>query len=167
MRANRLSQHFEGSDDFRDYFRQGLGGAQDFELFGPSSAGTRPRGDSRANSTSPATQVPPSPRPQNVDSEVGDVPTVRKLPVTLEELYYGTTKRVKIKRLRYHTQLGRLLDEEKVLDVPIYKGLKPGSKVKFQSEGDETILGSTKELHFVLIEVPLTLLLLLTCIPNT
>jgi hypothetical protein len=154
-RANRVSQHLDGLDDFRDYFRHGLGGAQDFELFGPSSTGTRPRVDSRANSTSPAAQVPPSPRPQDVDNELGDEPTVRKLPVTLEDLFYGTTKKVKIKRQRYHTQLGRFFDEEKILDVPIYKGLKPGSKVKFQSEGDETLLGSTKELHFVLMEVPI------------
>jgi hypothetical protein len=152
-RAHRLSQHMDVPVDFRDYFSQGAGGAQDFELFGPPSAGPRPRGDSRTHSTSPANLVSPSPRNQNVDDTHDDLATVRKLPVTLEELFYGTTKRVKIKRQRYHTQFGRFSEEEKILDVPIYKGLKPGSKVKFQSEGDETLLGSAKELHFILMEV--------------
>jgi hypothetical protein len=159
-RANRTSQNFDGSNDFRDYFRQGAGGTQDFELFGPPSAGARSKGDSRNHSTSPAAPLPPSPRPQNVDKTEDDGPTVRKLPVTLEDLFYGTTKRVKVKRHRYHTQTGRLSEEEKILDVPIYKGLKPGSKVKFQSEGDETLLGSMKELHFVLMEVHCSLCLI-------
>jgi hypothetical protein len=152
-RAGRMSQNFDGPNDIRDYFKQGAGGTKDFELFGPPSTGARPRGDSRTHSTSPATPLTPSPRPQNIDNSQDDGPTVRKLPVTLEDLFYGTTKRVRVKRHRYHTQSGRLSEDEKTLDVPIYKGLKPGSKIKFPSEGDETSLGSMKELHFVLIEV--------------
>lgn len=152
-RTYRLSQNFDDPDVFREFFRGGGGG--DFELFGPSTETPRPRAASRAQSTSPANQVPPSPRAQNPESGqkgAGVDPTVKNLPVTLEDLFNGATKKVKIRRQRYNAQIGRFLEEERILDVPIYKGLKPGSKVKFQSEGDETLDG-VKELHFVLVEV--------------
>jgi hypothetical protein len=158
-RTYRLSQNYDNPEEvFRDFVR-GSGGGGDFELFGPSPIETpRPRAGSRAQSTSPANQVSPSPRSQNIDpvqNSRGVEPTVKNLPVTLEDLFHGTTKKVKIRRQRYNTQIGRFLEEERILDVPIYKGLKPGSKVKFQSEGDETLDG-VKELHFILIEVNLS-----------
>ncbi|KAF2430438.1 hypothetical protein EJ08DRAFT_649734 [Tothia fuscella] len=152
-RTQRLS---DDPEVFREFFHQGTSGGGDFELFGPPpNEPRRPRASSRtqSQSTSPGNQVPPSPRPQTIVEPPlqGTEPTTKHLPVTLEDLFHGTTKKVKIRRQRYNTTTGRFVEQERILDVPIYKGLKPGSKVKFQSEGDETVDG-IKELHFVLQE---------------
>jgi len=150
-RSHRVSQNLEDPEGLREFLRQESGPGGDFELFGPSTE-TRPRAGSRAQSNSPNNQASMGPRPTSVEPGSAGDSTIRELPVTLEELFYGTSKRVRIYRKRYSTQIGRFTDEERILDVPIYKGLKPGSKVKFQSEGDETMQGM-KDLHFVLMEV--------------
>lgn len=47
---------------------------------------------------------------------------------------------------------GRPKEEVKSLDVPIYRGLKPRSKIKFQGEGGVSPLGYKQDLHFILVE---------------
>jgi DnaJ-class molecular chaperone len=55
---------------------------------------------------------------------------------TLEELYRGTTKRLKITRQRWNAAENRLVPDEKVLEVPVRPGFKPGTKITFEREGD-------------------------------
>ncbi|KAI9722080.1 MAG: hypothetical protein M1828_004894 [Chrysothrix sp. TS-e1954] len=75
----------------------------------------------------------------------------KQLPVSLEDIFNGTTKRLKINRKTYDNATGRAATQEKILEVPIKKGLKPGSKIKFSNVGDQ-IEGGTQDIHFIVSE---------------
>jgi DnaJ family protein B protein 4 len=82
-----------------------------------------------------------------------EVTVVEKpMPVSLEELFNGTTKKMKIKRKTYDSATGKQNMQDRILEVPIKKGLKAGSKIKFSDVGDQ-VEGGTQDLHFVVAEV--------------
>ena len=82
-----------------------------------------------------------------------EVTVVEKpLAVTLEEMFSGTTKKLKIKRKTYDQATGKQSTQDRILEVPIKKGLKAGSKIKFSDVGDQ-VEGGTQDLHFVVQEV--------------
>jgi DnaJ family protein B protein 4 len=73
----------------------------------------------------------------------------RPLKVSLEDLYSGTTKHLKVGR--------RLLDgstEDKVLEILIHPGWKSGTKIRFPQSGNEQLDGKTQDLVFVVEEKP-------------
>lgn len=76
----------------------------------------------------------------------------KQLPVSLEELFNGTTKKMKIKRKTYDPATGKQSTQDRILEVPIKKGLKAGSKIKFSDVGDQ-VEGGTQDLHFIVAEV--------------
>ncbi|KAF2810937.1 DnaJ-domain-containing protein [Mytilinidion resinicola] len=81
-----------------------------------------------------------------------EVTVVEKpLPVSLEELFNGTTKKMKIKRKTYDQATGKQSTQDRILEVPIKKGLKAGSKIKFSDVGDQ-VEGGTQDLHFIVQE---------------
>ncbi|KAI1391064.1 DnaJ-domain-containing protein [Hypoxylon trugodes] len=82
-----------------------------------------------------------------------DVTTVeRALPLSLEELFSGTTKKMKIKRKTFD-DTGKRTTTDQVLEVPIKAGLKKGSKIKFKGVGDQEE-GGKQDLHFIVEEKP-------------
>lgn len=86
---------------------------------------------------------PPSPKNEK-PSEI-----TRPLKVSLEELYGGTVKHLKVGR--------RLLDgttEDKVLEIRIHPGWKSGTKIRFPQSGNEQPNGKTQDLVFVVEEKP-------------
>ena len=90
------------------------------------------------------------PKPQRQRSP--EITVLEKtLPVTLEDLFSGTTKRLKINRKVYDERSGRASTQDKILEVPIKKGLRAGSKIKFSNVGDQ-IEGGTQDIHFVVSE---------------
>lgn len=74
----------------------------------------------------------------------------RTLPITLEDLYTGTTKKLKVTRQRFSG--GRPSSEETILSVDIKPGWKSGTKIRFPNEGDEISPGHFQDLEFVLDE---------------
>lgn len=81
-----------------------------------------------------------------------EVTTVeRALPLTLEELFNGVTKKMKIKRKTFD-ETGKRTTSDQVLEVPIKPGLKKGSKIKFKGVGDQEE-GGKQDLHFIVEEV--------------
>jgi hypothetical protein len=117
------------------YQDSGYYGGGDFELFGGSAAGT--------NVMSPPTKT----------DEAPPGVSLKKLPVTLEDLCNGANKRVKFRRRVPDSRGLRLVDEDKIMDIPIYRGLKPGSKVKFRGEGDyQEWTGTRGDVWFLLVE---------------
>ncbi len=69
-----------------------------------------------------------------VSSSVGQKrPVTFELNLSLEELYKGCTKRLKIKRASRSVQR----EAEKILEIPVTAGWKSGTKITFESEGDE------------------------------
>jgi DnaJ family protein B protein 4 len=81
-----------------------------------------------------------------------EVTTVeRPLPLSLEELFNGVTKKMKIKRKTYD-ESGKRVQTDQILEVPIKPGLKKGSKIKFNGVGDQ-VEGGRQDLHFIVEEV--------------
>eukprot|EP00123_Amoebidium_parasiticum_P010148 comp19921_c0_seq1/m.24180 comp19921_c0_seq1/g.24180 ORF comp19921_c0_seq1/g.24180 comp19921_c0_seq1/m.24180 type:complete len:360 (-) comp19921_c0_seq1:378-1457(-) len=64
-----------------------------------------------------------------------DPPIERDLFVTLEELYVGTTKKLKISK-KVHTG-SSVRTEQKILEVNVKPGWKSGTKITFAKEGDQ------------------------------
>jgi DnaJ-class molecular chaperone len=61
----------------------------------------------------------------------------RPLQCTLEELFTGCTKKVKITRARLQGDGRSVRPEEKVLEIVVRPGWKRGTTVTFEGEGDE------------------------------
>ncbi|CEI69083.1 hypothetical protein FVEN_g4150 [Fusarium venenatum] len=81
-----------------------------------------------------------------------EVTTVeRPLPLTLEELFNGVTKKMKIKRKTFDDSTQKRVQTDQILEVPIKPGLKKGSKIKFNGVGDQ-VEGGRQDLHFIVEE---------------
>jgi DnaJ family protein B protein 4 len=76
-------------------------------------------------------------------------PVHHPIRLTLEELYTGVTKKLKVTR--------RLLDggtTEKILTIQVKPGWKVGTKIKFSGEGDELPGGKAQDIEFTIEEAP-------------
>jgi len=88
------------------------------------------------------------PRPETQEVSILE----KDLPVSLEDLYKGAKKKMKINRKKFDAK-GQQRKEEKILEMDIKPGLKAGSKIKFSGVGDETD-GGSQDLHFIVSEKP-------------
>lgn len=132
---------------FNEFVRaqKGMGASQDIhgDIF--SSSGRR---SSNSNQSSGFSAGQPSVR-RTTTTEVSTVE--RPLALTLEELYNGTHKKMKIKRKAFDELTGKRTTQDKVLEMDIKPGLKKGSKIKFKGVGDQEE-GGQQDLHFVVEE---------------
>lgn len=81
-----------------------------------------------------------------------EVTTVeRPLPLALEDLFNGVTKKMKIKRKTFD-ETGKRITSDTLLEVPIKPGLKKGSKIRFKGVGDQEE-GGQQDLVFIVEEV--------------
>lgn len=122
---SRMANVFDGDDDMSGSFFSGMPGGM------PNG---RP-------SSRPSPQRQPSVSPP---SEI-----TRALKVSLEDLYSGTTKHLKVGR--------KLLSgdtEDKVLEIQVQPGWKSGTKVRFPRAGNEQATGEAQDLVFVVEEKP-------------
>jgi len=147
--GNRFSYGFNFSDPndlFRNTFREG-GGGDAFEdmLFGaargtPGSSSRKMRGSFGESIRSQRQSTP-------------EVTTVeRPLAVSLEDLFNGVTKKMKIKRKMFDDS-GKRMTTDTVLEVPIKPGLKKGSRIRFKGVGDQEE-GGQQDLAFIVEEKP-------------
>uniref|UniRef100_A0A3Q3JYR7 J domain-containing protein n=1 Tax=Monopterus albus TaxID=43700 RepID=A0A3Q3JYR7_MONAL len=67
-----------------------------------------------------------------------DPAIVHELRVSLEEVYHGCTKRMKISRKRLNPDGRTMRAEDKILTIEIKRGWKEGTKITFPREGDES-----------------------------
>ncbi|OAX42472.1 DnaJ-domain-containing protein [Rhizopogon vinicolor AM-OR11-026] len=89
---------------------------------------------------------PSTPTPAPAPSEI-----THPLKFSLEELYSGATKHLKVSR--------RLLNgttEDKVLEIQVLPGWKSGTKIRFPRAGNEQPNGESQDLVFVVEEKPHT-----------
>ncbi|KAK1983472.1 hypothetical protein LZ30DRAFT_653657 [Colletotrichum cereale] len=152
--------NFSSADDvFAEFMRSGAaggmgggggggGGMDDFaDIFTTFGGGGAQRGGGRSQRMrSGFGDV----RPRESTPEVTTVE--RPLPLTLEELFRGVTKKMKIKRKTFD-ESGKRMTTDTVLEVPIKPGLKKGSKIKFKGVGDQEE-GGQQDLHFIVEEKP-------------
>lgn len=132
-------------DIFAEFMRGGGGGFGDDDDLFTSFGGGRSSGG-RAQS-SPFGAAGGRKREPEIETTVVEKP----LPVTLEDIFNGTTKKLKVQRKTYDAMSGKQSVEDKILSVPIKKGLKPGSKIKYPDMGDQ-VEGGVQDLHFIVKE---------------
>lgn len=79
-------------------------------------------------------------------------PIKRELFCTLEDLYNGCSKKMKVTRTIVDAATGREMQAEKILTVEVKKGWKAGTKLTFKEEGDERPGVVPADLIFVIAE---------------
>ncbi|KAI1199908.1 hypothetical protein F5X97DRAFT_108927 [Nemania serpens] len=147
--------NFSSADDiFNEFIRTAGGGVGDDDdpAFASNFGGGIPRASGGRSSRMrgfPADQY----RSSSMREPAAEPTTVeRALPLTLEEMYHGLTKKMKIKRKTFD-ESGKRTTSDQVLEVPIKPGLKKGSKIKFKGVGDQEE-GGKQDLHFIVEEKP-------------
>ncbi|PRQ29010.1 putative terminal organelle assembly protein TopJ [Rosa chinensis] len=80
-------------------------------------------------------------------------PLERKLPCSLEELYKGTTKKMKISR-EIADASGRTMPVEEILTIEVKPGWKKGTKITFPEKGNERPNEVPADLVFIIDEKP-------------
>lgn len=143
--------HFSNPESIFSEFLRGQGGSMgdDEDMFGGFGMGGMPGGMGGSSKR----RGPSGGFNGGRRAPAPEVTVVEKpLPVSLEELFNGTTKKMKIKRKTYDPATGKQSTQDRILEVPIKKGLKAGSKIKFSDVGDQ-VEGGTQDLHFVISEV--------------
>ncbi|RPD75003.1 DnaJ-domain-containing protein [Lentinus tigrinus ALCF2SS1-7] len=104
------------------------------------SSGSMPGGMPRSRPSSGRSASPAPSQPTEI---------TKPLRVSLEDLYSGTTKHLKVGR--------RLLNggtEDKVLEIQVHPGWKSGTKIRFPRAGNEQPNGEAQDLVFVVEEKP-------------
>ena len=149
--------HFSNAENIFAEFMRGQGGGlfeDDDGGFGGFGMGGTPGGFGGLGGNSKRRGPPGSSRFEGGRrAPAPEITVVEKpLPVSLEELFNGTTKKMKIKRKTYDQATGKQSTQDRILEVPIKKGLKAGSKIKFSDVGDQ-VEGGTQDLHFIVSEV--------------
>ena len=90
-----------------------------------------------------------SARSQPTEVEV----VTRPLPVALEDIYKGVTKKLKVTS-KLRDASGQQMSTDKVLEVAIKPGHKAGTKFNFPNSGDEKADGTVQTIQFVLEDKP-------------
>ncbi|XP_039057709.1 dnaJ homolog subfamily B member 4-like [Hibiscus syriacus] len=80
-------------------------------------------------------------------------PVESKLPCTLEELYTGSTRKMKISRTVVNSS-GRQAQESETLTIDVKPGWKKGTKITFPDKGNEQPNQLPADLVFVIDEKP-------------
>lgn len=141
--------NFRSADDIFGEFARGggLGGGDDInDIFAQMAGGGR-RSSRMRSSGYDGGDFQTSRR-----EKTPEVTTVEKpLAISLEDLYSGVTKKMKIKRKLFDDS-GKRIMTDKILEIPIKPGLKKGSKIKFKGVGDQEE-GGQQDLHFIVEEV--------------
>ncbi|KAK7263694.1 hypothetical protein RJT34_31288 [Clitoria ternatea] len=80
-------------------------------------------------------------------------PIENKLPCTLEEIYKGTTKKMKISR-EIADVSGKTMPVEEILTINVKPGWKKGTKITFPEKGNEQPNMTPADLVFIIDEKP-------------
>jgi nucleoside phosphorylase len=90
----------------------------------------------------------------NKPSPPSDVTIVeRPLAVTLEEMFNGVTKKLKITQKTYKAHDRSESTTDRIIEVPVKRGLKAGHVIKLSGMGNSDPSGVVQDLHFILEEV--------------
>ncbi|NXW11755.1 DNJB1 protein, partial [Fregetta grallaria] len=83
-----------------------------------------------------------------------DPPVLYDLKVSLEEIYSGCTKKMKISHKRLNPDGKTVRNEDKILTIEVKRGWKEGTKITFPKEGDQTPNNIPADVIFVLKDKP-------------
>lgn len=82
-----------------------------------------------------------------------DPPIERDLPVSLEDVLNGCTKKMKITR-RVTQSNGHTFKEDKILEINVKPGWKAGTKITFNQEGDQSPNALAADVIFIIRDKP-------------
>jgi DnaJ family protein B protein 4 len=134
-------------DIFRQFFSGGADPFAEFDDdddFGPKFSSSR-RPSSRANF---GTSGPFS------GGGFGIEPAIYPLKLTLEELFTGCTKKIKVTRRVVDQASRQMVPSEKILSVQVKPGWKAGTKLNYAGEGDEYPDGHRQDIQLIIEEKP-------------
>ncbi|XP_032612116.1 LOW QUALITY PROTEIN: dnaJ homolog subfamily B member 1-like [Hylobates moloch] len=83
-----------------------------------------------------------------------DPPITHGLRVSLEGIYRGCTKKMKISHKQLNPDGKSIRNEDKILTIEVKKGWKEGTKITFPKEGDKTSNNIPADIIFVLKDKP-------------
>ena len=72
--------------------------------------------------------------------------------MTLEELYLGCSKRLKVTKKLIDRYTQKTVPTEKILTISVKPGWKSGTKIKFPGEGDDLPDGRSQDIEFIVEE---------------
>ncbi|KAJ5986489.1 DnaJ domain protein Psi [Penicillium sp. IBT 35674x] len=123
----------------------GGGGGLDDDIFSMLNGGMGgfSRGRASGGGFSQKPRRAPTPEPTVVETD---------LVLTLEEIFKGTTKKVKTKSKAFDASGKRTVDEV-TLEATIKPGLRAGSKIKYKNVGDQEE-GGRQDVHLIVKEAP-------------
>jgi DnaJ homolog subfamily B member 4 len=130
----------------------GLGGEDMDDMFAQLGGGAGRGGASRSRQSRFGSGPEPVQRQQRPPTPEVTI-VERPLPLTLEEMYTGTHKKMKMQQ-KIFDETGKRTVKDRIMEMDIKPGLKKGSKIKFQNVGDQEE-GGRQDLHFVIEEVSL------------
>ncbi|KAK1334356.1 hypothetical protein QTO34_005360 [Cnephaeus nilssonii] len=166
------SFHYTFHGDPHATFASFFGGSNPFDIFFASSRSTRPFSGFDPDDMDVDDDEDPfgafgrfgfnglsrgprrAPEPLYPRRKVQDPPVVHELRVSLEEIYHGSTKRMKITRRRLNPDGRTVRTEDKILHIVIKRGWKEGTKITFPKEGDATPDNIPADIVFVLKDKP-------------
>ncbi|XP_043941806.1 dnaJ homolog subfamily B member 4 [Protopterus annectens] len=155
--------HYTFHGDPHATFAAFFGGSNPFEMFfGRRMPGCRDEEDMEVDSdpfgSFTAFTMNGFPRDRHTSSVQHrckqDPPIIHDLKVSLEDIYSGCTKRMKISRRRLNLDGRTVRMEDKILTIEIKKGWKEGTKITFPKEGDETPNTIPADIVFVIKDKP-------------
>ncbi|CAG8259490.1 unnamed protein product [Penicillium nalgiovense] len=136
----------DANDTFRTFAKDGGGMGMDEDILSMFAEGLGGGGGGGGfRSSRPGYSKPkraPTPEPTIIEKD---------LPLTLEEIYSGTSKKVKTKSKAFDS-MGKLTTKEVTLEANIKPGLRAGSKIKYRNIGDQEE-GGRQDVHLIVKEI--------------
>lgn len=127
----------------------GGGGFEDFMFGGGGFGGSGRRGFGRGPSFHGMNGHRHGPRQPRKDP-----PIEMPLACSLEELYNGGQRRIKVSRRRIDPSTGVARQESEILTIDVKPGWKKGTKITFQEKGDEAPGHIPADIVFIVNEKP-------------
>lgn len=155
-----FAQFFGTDNPFESFFMGGLGGHQGGNIFfmdDDMEVDTDPFAShfgTRANPFRSQSFTAGSPHMTRSKPQKQDPPVEHDLYVSLEDIFKGCTKKMKINRKVLNPDQRTTRREEKVLTINIKPGWKAGTKITFQKEGDQSPNTIPADIVFVVRDKP-------------
>uniref|UniRef100_A0A3P9LLJ4 DnaJ heat shock protein family (Hsp40) member B1a n=1 Tax=Oryzias latipes TaxID=8090 RepID=A0A3P9LLJ4_ORYLA len=141
-----FAEFFGGRSPFEHFFSQN--GEEDMDINDPFSAfGVGGIGGFHRSYKFPQGNL-------HAQGKKKDPPVVHELNLSLEEVFSGCTKKMKISRKRLSPDGCTMRTEDKILTVDIRRGWKEGTKITFPREGDQTPTNIPADVVFVVKDKP-------------
>ncbi|MFT7799024.1 dnaJ homolog subfamily B member 1-like [Arapaima gigas] len=138
-----FAEFFGGRSSFEHIFGKSGAGDDDLDLFEDFGLGGIPGFHSSFKV-----------QPGHGTRRKKDPPVVHHLQVSLEEVFTGCTKRMKISHQRLNADGCTTRREDKILTVEVRRGWKEGTKITFPKEGDETSSNIPADVVFMIKDRP-------------